>query len=156
MGGNEGGQMKERESQKHERNQKLCSSLPPQHLCHTNSGGALNCSGVGWCLHWRGVCSWITTTPGGARRVSAAAPHSYRLSRQMVILLPPCLSAGTQLQINVLLPGFRTPLGVWVVGGLHCLPVWLYPCRWESCPTGWSCLCGSSMWGCCCWLQAAC
>uniref|UniRef100_A0AAZ1Y3I7 Uncharacterized protein n=1 Tax=Oreochromis aureus TaxID=47969 RepID=A0AAZ1Y3I7_OREAU len=25
---------------------------------------------------------------------------------------------------------FRTPLGVWVVGGLHCLPVWLYACQW--------------------------
>lgn len=22
--------------------------------------------------------------------------------------------------------GFRTPLGAWVVGGLHCLPLWLY------------------------------
>uniref|UniRef100_A0A3Q3BS92 Uncharacterized protein n=1 Tax=Haplochromis burtoni TaxID=8153 RepID=A0A3Q3BS92_HAPBU len=50
-----------------------------------------------------------------------------------------------QLHINVLLLGFRTPLGVWVVGGLHCLPVWLYPCQWECCPTGWSCLCGSSI-----------
>ncbi|XP_069022612.1 CDP-diacylglycerol--serine O-phosphatidyltransferase [Embiotoca jacksoni] len=26
--------------------------------------------------------------------------------------------------------GFRTPLGVWVVSGLHVLPVWLYACRW--------------------------
>ncbi|XP_047449762.1 uncharacterized protein si:ch1073-145m9.1 isoform X2 [Mugil cephalus] len=26
--------------------------------------------------------------------------------------------------------GFRTPLGMWVVSGLHCLPVWLYAHRW--------------------------
>ncbi|XP_013889356.1 uncharacterized protein si:ch1073-145m9.1 isoform X2 [Austrofundulus limnaeus] len=25
--------------------------------------------------------------------------------------------------------GFRTPLGVWVVSGLHCLPLWLYAHR---------------------------
>ena len=25
-----------------------------------------------------------------------------------------------------MLSGFRTPLGVWVVSGLHCLPLWLY------------------------------
>ncbi|XP_028276296.1 uncharacterized protein LOC114445432 [Parambassis ranga] len=26
--------------------------------------------------------------------------------------------------------GFRTPLGMWVVSGLHCLPVWMYACQW--------------------------
>lgn len=26
--------------------------------------------------------------------------------------------------------GFRTPLGTWVVSGLHCLPLWLYACQW--------------------------
>ncbi|XP_076590926.1 uncharacterized protein LOC143323147 [Chaetodon auriga] len=26
--------------------------------------------------------------------------------------------------------GFRTPLGTWVVSGLHCLPLWLYGCQW--------------------------
>ncbi|XP_030299274.1 uncharacterized protein LOC115597481 [Sparus aurata] len=25
--------------------------------------------------------------------------------------------------------GFRTPLGTWVVSGLHCLPLWLYGCQ---------------------------
>ncbi|KAM8768529.1 uncharacterized protein AB9X84_022727 isoform 1-T1 [Acanthopagrus schlegelii] len=27
--------------------------------------------------------------------------------------------------------GFRTPLGTWVVSGLHCLPLWLYGCQWD-------------------------
>ncbi|KAM4628393.1 CDP-diacylglycerol--glycerol-3-phosphate 3-phosphatidyltransferase [Polymixia lowei] len=26
--------------------------------------------------------------------------------------------------------GFRTPLGTWVIGGIHCLPLWLYGYRW--------------------------
>uniref|UniRef100_A0A8C9Y1L5 Uncharacterized protein n=1 Tax=Sander lucioperca TaxID=283035 RepID=A0A8C9Y1L5_SANLU len=26
--------------------------------------------------------------------------------------------------------GFRTPLGTWVVSGLHCLPLWLYGYQW--------------------------
>ncbi|XP_070685816.1 uncharacterized protein [Pempheris klunzingeri] len=30
----------------------------------------------------------------------------------------------------VMANGFRTPLGTWVVSGLHCLPLWLYGCRW--------------------------
>ncbi|XP_068173773.1 uncharacterized protein si:ch1073-145m9.1 isoform X2 [Antennarius striatus] len=28
--------------------------------------------------------------------------------------------------------GFWTPLGVWVMGGLHALPLWLYWCHWGS------------------------
>ena len=28
--------------------------------------------------------------------------------------------------VCVVLSGFRTPLGTWVVSGLHCLPLWLY------------------------------
>ncbi|XP_039987451.1 uncharacterized protein si:ch1073-145m9.1 [Xiphias gladius] len=27
--------------------------------------------------------------------------------------------------------GFRTPLGTWVVSGLHCLPLWLYWYQWD-------------------------
>ncbi|CAL8360133.1 unnamed protein product [Merluccius merluccius] len=26
--------------------------------------------------------------------------------------------------------GFQTPLGAWVIGGVHCLPLWLYGFRW--------------------------
>ncbi|XP_071374597.1 CDP-diacylglycerol--serine O-phosphatidyltransferase [Centroberyx affinis] len=26
--------------------------------------------------------------------------------------------------------GFHTPLGTWVISGLHCLPLWLYGYRW--------------------------
>lgn len=29
----------------------------------------------------------------------------------------------------VMANGFRTPLGTWVVSGLHCLPLWLYGCQ---------------------------
>ncbi|XP_044209341.1 uncharacterized protein si:ch1073-145m9.1 isoform X2 [Thunnus albacares] len=27
---------------------------------------------------------------------------------------------------TIMANGFRTPLGIWVVSGLHCLPLWLY------------------------------
>ncbi|XP_054459846.1 uncharacterized protein si:ch1073-145m9.1 isoform X2 [Anoplopoma fimbria] len=30
----------------------------------------------------------------------------------------------------VMANGFRTPLGTWVVSGLHCFPLWLYGCQW--------------------------
>ncbi|XP_068601941.1 uncharacterized protein si:ch1073-145m9.1 [Brachionichthys hirsutus] len=36
----------------------------------------------------------------------------------------------------VMANGFRTPLGLWVVSGLHCLPLWLYWCQWAS-PARW-------------------
>ncbi|XP_029373228.1 uncharacterized protein LOC115052904 isoform X2 [Echeneis naucrates] len=35
--------------------------------------------------------------------------------------------------------GFRTLLGLWVVSGLHCLPLWLYGLRWGLL-SGWLCL----------------
>ncbi|XP_056139633.1 uncharacterized protein si:ch1073-145m9.1 [Lampris incognitus] len=31
----------------------------------------------------------------------------------------------------VMANGFRTPLGAWVIGGIHCLPLWLYGIRWD-------------------------
>ncbi|XP_042343139.1 uncharacterized protein si:ch1073-145m9.1 isoform X2 [Plectropomus leopardus] len=31
----------------------------------------------------------------------------------------------------VMANGFRTPLGSWVVSGLHCLPLWLYGYQWD-------------------------
>ncbi|XP_059186700.1 uncharacterized protein si:ch1073-145m9.1 [Centropristis striata] len=31
---------------------------------------------------------------------------------------------------TVMANGFRTPLGTWVVSGLHCLPLWLYGYQW--------------------------
>lgn len=32
--------------------------------------------------------------------------------------------------LSPIVPGFRTPLGMWVVSGLHCLPLWLYMYQW--------------------------
>lgn len=32
--------------------------------------------------------------------------------------------------LSPIVPGFRTPLGMWVVSGLHCLPLWLYVYQW--------------------------
>lgn len=29
----------------------------------------------------------------------------------------------------IMVNGFQTPLGTWVVSGLHCLPLWLYGCQ---------------------------
>lgn len=31
----------------------------------------------------------------------------------------------------LVLLGFQTPLGTWVIGGLHCLPLWLYGYHWD-------------------------
>ncbi|XP_071327959.1 CDP-diacylglycerol--serine O-phosphatidyltransferase [Trachinotus anak] len=36
----------------------------------------------------------------------------------------------------VMANGFRTPLGTWVVSGLHCLPLWLYGLQWDLL-SGW-------------------
>ena len=30
------------------------------------------------------------------------------------------------------LQGFKTPLGTWVIIGIHCLPLWLYGRRWGA------------------------
>ncbi|XP_078022981.1 uncharacterized protein LOC117259843 isoform X1 [Epinephelus lanceolatus] len=35
-----------------------------------------------------------------------------------------------QLIQAIMANGFRTPLGTWVVSGLHGLPLWLYGCQW--------------------------
>ncbi|KAM6932876.1 uncharacterized protein FYW49_001260 [Xenentodon cancila] len=35
-------------------------------------------------------------------------------------------SSSPRLVQAIMANGFRTPVGVWVVSGLHCLPVWLY------------------------------
>ncbi|KAM9318966.1 uncharacterized protein KZ484_023277 isoform 2-T2 [Pholidichthys leucotaenia] len=39
-------------------------------------------------------------------------------------------SSSPALIQAIMANGFRTPLGMWVVSGLHCLPVWLYACQW--------------------------
>lgn len=40
-----------------------------------------------------------------------------------VMCIPGFLSRSCHVPLA---PGFRTPLGTWVVSGLHCLPLWLY------------------------------
>lgn len=45
-------------------------------------------------------------------------------------------SSSPRLVRAVMSNGFRTPLGAWVVGGLHGLPVWLYACQQGS-PSRW-------------------
>ncbi|XP_023145082.2 uncharacterized protein si:ch1073-145m9.1 isoform X2 [Amphiprion ocellaris] len=39
-------------------------------------------------------------------------------------------SSSPPLIQAIMANGFWTPLGVWVVGGLHCLPLWLYSYQW--------------------------
>lgn len=94
-------------------------------------------SGVGWCLRWSGVCLCVTTTPEvtTGRTASPPALDSYELSWQTVVSLSLSVSwcsctAHSMGSCELCVLGFRTPLGTWVVSGLHCLPLWLYGCHW--------------------------
>ncbi|KAI3354665.1 hypothetical protein L3Q82_019162, partial [Scortum barcoo] len=39
-------------------------------------------------------------------------------------------ATSPRLTRAIMANGFRTPLGTWVVSGLHCLPLWLYGYQW--------------------------
>ncbi|KAM9359104.1 uncharacterized protein ABDE67_002251 [Symphorus nematophorus] len=45
-------------------------------------------------------------------------------------------SSSPPLIQAIMANGFRTPLGTWVVSGLHCLPLWLYGCQ-RGLPARW-------------------
>uniref|UniRef100_A0A3B4F2C6 Uncharacterized protein n=1 Tax=Pundamilia nyererei TaxID=303518 RepID=A0A3B4F2C6_9CICH len=62
-------------------------------------------------------------------RLKHIITHAQGDENEAVLKYQQKMFAGTQLHINVLLPGFRTPLGVWVVGGLP-------PCVAVSMPVG--------------------
>lgn len=40
------------------------------------------------------------------------------------------LRLSKKVVLSPIVPGFQTPLGTWVVSGLHCLPLWLYIYQW--------------------------
>ncbi|CAL8344170.1 unnamed protein product [Arctogadus glacialis] len=47
-------------------------------------------------------------------------------------------STSPYLVRSIMAKGFKTPLGTWVIIGIHCLPLWLYGHRWGilSAPLG--------------------
>lgn len=86
---------------------------------------------VEWCVF---ACNHNTKVTTG-RAAFLPAPVSYRPSWQMVkkneqMWFDNCLRLSKKVLLSPVVSGFWTPLGMWVVSGLHGLPLWLdlYQC----------------------------
>ncbi|XP_059930709.1 uncharacterized protein si:ch1073-145m9.1 isoform X3 [Gadus macrocephalus] len=97
---------------------------------------------VEWCVfvcnHSARGADWkssFTTSPYLVRSIMAKG----KAFNVTFVCLTDNLNASTRSSFVFLcLQGFKTPLGAWVIIGIHCLPLWLYGHRWGllSAPLG--------------------
>lgn len=83
-------------------------------VCNHNAGGE----------HWKNSFS---TSPCLIQAVMANGKKK-KITEQMWCGMD--LRLTKKVILSPIVPGFRTPLGMWVVSGLHCLPLWLYIYQW--------------------------